>query len=34
MARLSHAVSGVKDDVQFAVTRLDLSGFKLRKEGL
>lgn len=23
---------GVKDDVQFAVTRLDLSGFKLRKE--
>ncbi len=26
-------IQGVKDDVQFAVTRLDLSGFKLRKEG-
>jgi hypothetical protein len=25
-------IQGVKDDVQFAVTRLDMSGFKLKKE--
>ena len=25
-------IQGVKDDVQFAITKLDLSGFKLRKE--
>lgn len=30
---LKYILLGVKDDVQFAVTRLDLSGFKLRKEG-
>jgi hypothetical protein len=27
-------IQGVKDDVQFAVTKLDMSGFKLRKEGV